>query len=229
VNNNCCAKSIIISTYVDQSTKRTLLPHFKHISLRNPSSDIHIVVGKDAPQGKKYNWRNGDKPLFYWWQKNKQKVKGDVIALIEWDTFMSCPIPELPNDLDLAGRTMFLENPNIRNKWKPKGMKAPNWSVDNWAWWNEVEHFNLKNNQTAVGLISFGFFLIRKSLLDCVFSSKWLHLYEKDIISELRLPTIANLEGARIGEIDLPYVDHLEMEIGDSPGIYHPIKHRVDS
>lgn len=229
MNNNCCSKSIIISTYVDQSTNSALLPHLEHISLSNPSADIHIVVGEDAPQGKKYNWRNGDKPLFYWWQKNNQKVKGDVIALIEWDTFISCPIPELPNDLDLAGSTMFLENPNIRNKWEPKGMKVPNWITDNWVWWNEVEHFNLKNNQTAVGLISFGFFLIRKSLLDRIFSSKWLHLYEKDIISELRLPTIANLEGARIGEIDLPYVDHLKMEIGDAPGIYHPIKHRVDS
>ena len=90
--------------------------------------------------------------------KNKDQVKGDIIALIEWDTFISCPIPELPNDLDLAGNTMFLENPNIRNKWKPQGMKVANWTVDNWVWWNEVKHFNLKNNQTAVGLISFGFF-----------------------------------------------------------------------
>ena len=39
-------------------------------------------------------------------------------------------------------------------------------------------------------------------------------MYEKDIISELRLPTIANLEGARIGEIDLPYVDHLKWKLG---------------
>ena len=58
---------------------------------------------------------------------------------------------------------MFLENPNIRNKWKPQGMKVKKLDCRQLGWWNEVKHFNLKNNQTAVGLISFGFFLIRKS------------------------------------------------------------------
>ena len=45
------------------------------------SADIHIVVGRDAPKEEKYNWRNGDQPLFYWWQKNKDQVKGDINSI----------------------------------------------------------------------------------------------------------------------------------------------------
>jgi len=220
-------KSILISTYKDKSTQEILLPHLDFVKQSNPSADIHIIVGEDSPHGRRYNWRNGDQPVFHWWQQNKNKVKHETIALIEWDTLISCEIPDMPHDLDLAGKTMFLENPNIRNQWNPKGMKWKHWTSDNWLWWKETEFFNLKHNQTAVGLISFGFFLARKSLLNTIFCKKWKNIYMQDIISELRLPTIANLEGARIGEIDLPYVDHLEMQYVGNPGIYHPIKQKI--
>ena len=222
-------KSVLISTYIDRSSQQPLLPHLEALKSSNPSADIHIVIGEDSIHGRRYNWRNGDQPVFHWWQKHRDKVKHDTVALIEWDTFISCKIPDLPKDLDLAGKSMFLENPSLRGKWQPKKMTDPTWSQENWKWWREIDILGLKHSQTGIGLISFGFFLARKSLLDSIFCEKWRYTYEQDIVSELRLPTIAGIEGGIVGEIELPYVDHLQTKLLDYPGIYHPIKHQVQA
>jgi len=106
-------------------------------------------------------------------------------------------------------------------------MKDPTWHSDNWWWWPEIPLLDLSEDERAVGLISFGAFFMRRWVLDSICKPRWNEVYKKDIDNELRFPTIASVEGAKVGEIHLPFVEWHETVIGDEPGIYHGIKKPV--
>ena len=215
--------SVLILTHIDQKTNQVLLPHIEWLKKTNPNVDYHIIVGEDSVHGKKYNWKNGDQPLIKWYQCNHTKINSQVIAIVEYDTLIGCELPDLPDHLDLAGKQMFVENISVRNKWIRKRMSDPSWTNDNWFWWPEIPLLELTDNQKAIGLISFGFYLVRKWVLDVVCDTKWTHLFSKSIQNELRFPTIASLCGATIGTIDLPFVNFDNTIVGDKPGIYHGV------
>ncbi len=217
-------KTVLILTHRDKETKEVLLPHIDWLKKTNPDVDIKVIVSEDAPEGKRYNWKNGDQPLRKWWLENRKTVSSEVIAVIEWDTFVSRELPSLPDSLDLAGKQVFFENPKIRNKWERKIMEDPGWHSDNWWWWPEIPRLDLLENEKATGLISFGAFFMRRWVLDSICKPRWDEVYKKDIVSELRFPSIAGVEGARVGEIHLPFVEWHETALGDEPGIYHGIK-----
>lgn len=219
--------TILILTHLNELDGCPLLPHLNWIYKTNPEVDVRVIVGEDSAKGKKYNWKNGDQPLRKWWKINSTTVKNDLIYIIEWDTLITCKLPELPPHLDLVGKQIINENPNIRGKWYIKPMKDPTWTDDNWYWWPDIPKMKLSDDDLAIGLISFGFFITRKWVLDKICDEKWDYIYNESIQNELRFPTIAKLEGARIGEIYLPNVHFGEMVYDDISGIYHPIKHRV--
>ena len=79
----------------------------------------------------------------------------------------------------------------------------------------------------AIGLVSFGFYLMRRPVLDHLCSSQWDAVYEKSVQNEIRFPTIAGLGGFVVGEIPLPNIHHNQMQFTGDPGIYHPIKEPV--
>jgi|GEM_PF-3857964 len=214
--------SILILTH--NVEEEALLPHYHWVKKTNPNADIHIIVGEDSPFGKSYNWKNGDVPLIKWWRENASKVRYDDIFICEWDTLVGCELPKLPNHLDLAGKQLMHENPTMRYKWKQRVMYNPFWSEEYWWWWNEIPLLELPENETAIGLISFGALFTRRWVLDAVADIKWNHLFEKSIQNELRFPTIAKLCGASVGTIDLPFVTYKKRNITKTPGIYHAIK-----
>jgi hypothetical protein len=216
--------TVLILTHFDKESNKVLLPHLEWINKTNPDADVKIIVGEDSPMGKRYNWKNGDQPLRKWWKENGHTVKTENVAVIEWDTLVTCPLPDIPEGFDLVGKQMFVENIQIRNKWTPLPMAHPNWSNDNWYWWPDIPKLELTEEETAVGLISFGAFFMRRFVLDFISKSRWDHIYEKSIQNELRFPTIASIEGASVGEIDLPFVDWKETNLTNSAGIYHSIK-----
>lgn len=215
--------SVLILTHRD-SNGIPLLPHFEWLLKYNPDVDVHIIVGEDSMKGKEYNWKNGDMPLRNWWKINNNKIIHDKILIIEWDTLVACKIPEFPKEYDLASKWHFEENVSNRGRWKKKRMIDPNWTPDNWWWWPEIPKLKLKDNQRAVGLVSLGCFFCRKWVLDVVCKKEWDYLYEDSIISEMRFPTIAHNEGAKIGAIDLPYVSYQKISLSKYEGIYHAVK-----
>lgn len=214
--------SVIILTHKQDG--RVLLPHLYWLDESNPFVDIHVVVGEDSPHGKFFNWKNGDIPLRKWWRENHEIVKGDGIAVIEWDTLVSCSFPEIPDNYDLVGGEMYVENLKNRGKWRIRRRKNIKWTPDNWYWWPETSLLNLEEDQHAIGLVSFGCFLMKRKILDHFIDDKWDHLYEKSIQNELRFPTIAHLGGFKVGEINLPHVDYTTVDVSNERGIYHSVK-----
>jgi hypothetical protein len=217
-------KTIIILTHIDPESGKPKLPHIENIYKHNPQSDVRIIVDRDSSKGKEYYWKNGDKSLRKWWKMNCNSVMSEEIIIVEWDTLIDDVLPNMPKEFDLVGYKKIEENLKTRGKCVRKWMKDPTWKNENWWWWPDISEMELDENTSAVGLISFGFYMTRKWVLDSVCNSKWDKIYKKSIQNELRFPTIAKLEGARIGEIDLPFVHHKEMKYQNISGIYHPIK-----
>lgn len=220
--------TILILTHIDKQTSKPLLPHLEYLRLSNPDSDIHIIVGEDSEHGPKYNWKNSDQQLRNWWKINGSNIFDDEIIIIEWDTLITTKLQSLPSNLDLASKTMYKENISIRNNIIPKRMSNPEWTSDNWMWWQEVGLLELKDDQQAIGLVSFGFYSIRKWVLDRISDSNWDHIFAKSIQNELRFPTIASLCGARVGEIDLPNVEFYDVIPDSAPGIYHGVNKSLE-
>ena len=185
-----------------------LAPHIKHLKESNPGVEVCIIVGKDSPFGKGYNWKNGDQPLRKWWKENGREVITPIIHVIEWDTLVTGTLPELPEYLDLAGRELML--PGVSNRW---------------VWFQETNKMQLRKGESPCGLVSFGCFVMRREVLDAVCKTRWDAVYEDSIQNELRFPTAAKAEGYRVGEVFLPFVRWTEYPVGSIPGVYHAVKH----
>lgn len=216
--------SVLVLTHKDSKTGDVLLPHLKWIKSYNPQSQVHVIVGDDSSSGPKYNWKNGDQPLRRWWIAHNDEVIGDVIAIVEWDTLVAIHWPDLPAHLDLAGKRLFIENKALRHRWQRKTMADPTWHSDNWYWWPEIPLLDLADNETAIGLISFGCLLARRWVMDAICKPRWDQAYSRSIQNELRFPTAANIEGARVGEIGLPSVSFTTVSVGPNEAIYHGVK-----
>jgi hypothetical protein len=222
--------TILLMTYKDHKTGQIKLPHLSALKDSNPTADIHIIEGQDSGYGKHYDWKNSDQQLRNWWKLNSNSVHSDEISIIEWDTLITCELPKLSDNLDLASKTALFENISLRktrSRNMIKRMRDPAWTSDYWMWWNEVPMLELQDNQQAVGLVSFGFYATRKWVLDKIVDSKWDKIFNKSIQNELRFPTIASLCGAKVGEIILPFVEFDDIIPQEQPGIYHGVNQAI--
>lgn len=219
--------TVLILTHIDKKTKKVLLPHIKWLLKSNPNIDYKIIIGEDSIHGQIYNWKNSDQVLRNWWKENSHSVKNEYIAVIEWDTLVACKLPEIPEEYDLVGAMKFDENPDLRGKWKSKLMRDPSWQEENWMWWPDIPKLNLKDNQRAIGLVSFGAMFMRKKVLDDICNECCDSIYREDILSELRFPTLASLFGNKVGKIDLPFVSWTDVKVGKKIGIYHSVDEGV--
>lgn len=195
------------------------LPHAKQWELYNKNLKIHVVVGEDSPKGKRYNWRNSDRILREWWKQNHANV-GECIFLAEWDTFVNAELPELPNGFDLVGAKLIKSDFFAA----PKRMADPSWKPENWMWWKEFKQMGIKDLKFATGLISFGALFFKKELLRAIAGAEWDSVYDLDIISELRFPTIASALNYKVGEIELPFVSFDAVGAPIEKGIHHSVK-----
>ena len=203
-------RTVIILTHKCKQTGDVKLPHFHCLRRTNPDVSIEVVVGPDAPPelGPGYNWKNGDQSLRAWWKERRHSIPADELVVIEWDTLVATQLPRLPDDLDLAGKTHIQ-------------LPTP------WRWWPDARHMDLKPDEQPIGLVSFGAFFMRRWVLDAVCKPRWDACYRRSIQNELRFPTAANIEGARVGTIPLPFVEWHETKLTTTPGIYHAVKNKL--
>lgn len=194
-----------------------LLPHMGALRQSNPSTPCHIVVGEDSGHGKGYDWKNSDQQLRHWWQQNSSHVKGEVVSILEWDTLVEIPLPDLPEDFDLVGATLIRsDNPSRRLP-----MFHRDWTPDSWWWWREVRKMR---GLSGVGLVSFGCMVVRRKFLDAMSDAKWDDIFAESIQNELRFPSVIQACGGRVGQIDLPGVIHRDTKREGDHGIWHAIK-----
>ena len=218
--------TVLVLTHIDQATKMVKQPHLIHLMKSNPQADIRLVAGPDSALGKSDNWRNGDRPLRNWWREHGHAVTSPTVAVIEWDTLVLAPIPELPAGLDLVG-AMCVKRRSGDPLPRPRKMEDPDWTPASWWWWQDMRYLPLQPGDVAIGLVSFGCYLMRRQVLDSICSPQWDAVYGTSVQNEIRFPTIAGLAGFSVGEIPLPNIHHNQMKFEGQPGIYHPIKHPV--
>ena len=209
--------SVLILTHEEGGEVK--LPHLDWLRTSNPGTQIHVIDGPHSPLGKRDNWKNGDRPLRNWWRRHSTEVRGEVVAVLEWDTLVSCALPDLPDDLDLAG-AQIIHPPDTPAR--QLRMRDPRWTDANWFWWPELTRLG---PGPAVGLVSFGCFVMRRAVLDSVADPRWDAAYALSIQNELRFPTVALRSGHAVGTIDLPFVRFDDVVVGSAPGIYHSVDH----
>lgn len=217
--------SVIILTYRDANGEPRL-PHIEHLRRSNPEVSIYICIDEeqDPPQSKEYHWKNSDKVLRNFWKANGIGILSPVTAVIQWDTLVTGQLPDLPWQLDLASAKIIYEDMSMRGRWEPKRMSDPTWQDKNWWWWSEVMKMNAQSREPAVGLISFGCFIIRRHVWDAICNPQWDAVYGLSIQDELRFPTCAAWSNFRVGTVHLPHVFFHPTEARPEPGIYHGVK-----
>lgn len=211
--------SAIILTHAAAGT-----PHKEALRRSNPAMELHTVESEDQPGGKLLSWKNGDRPLRDWWQANSSAVSSEVVAVIEWDTLVTGRFPSLPDDLDLAGARLFEEPLELREDLRPAKMSSEGWEPSRWCWWPEAPLLGLGEGFQAVGLISFGCYLMRREVLDAISRPEWSPVFSRNIQNELRFPSVAKACGFRVGEVPLPFVNWHETAPTAAPGVYHSVK-----
>lgn len=197
------ADAAIFRTHVEKGEPK--LPHLAEFKRWNPNVEVHTAIGPVSED--RSEWRNCDRTLRDFWKENHNKVKGSVIAVIEWDVLVTCELPELPEGSEVASKTVATL---ITNR--------------GWHWFREIPR--LGQGITPVGVVPFAFILLRREVLDFLVSSQWDHLYDKDIFSELRFGSIAASQFS-CSAIDLPHVSWNRTTFDGGSGIYHPVKFSV--
>jgi hypothetical protein len=147
-----------------------------------------IVVVECEKRSLSGNWKNSDRELRDWWLENKQHIKDEIIYITEYKKIVNGDLPKLPGNLDLAGKVVQTIEAN------PK-----------WVWWREANQLSsILGDKEPIGISSFGFYIVRRWVLDAICDPKYDNVYKKTIQNELRFATVALLCGAKIGEIKLP-------------------------
>jgi len=213
-------ESVIILTHYRDG--KPLHPHTEALHDSNPEVIQHVAPSVDK-YSRKLHWKNSDRDLRQWWAENRNSVSGEVILILEWDTLVEIPLPELPENVDLAGAEVYKTGPIDFSTWRPALRRSPKWTPEKWMWWREIKKFPPEVT-TYVGLVSFGFMLIRRKYLDAILHPKWDVAFDQDISNELRFPSIVASSGGNVQHLDLPNVHFGGVVLKDPPGIYHPVK-----
>lgn len=193
-----------------------LLPHHHWLLQHNPDVDVHVCVGADHPDGKEASWMNGDIPLRDYWRANRDRIKGEVIAVVEWDTLVLDALPELPSVFDLAGMIIV---PGRRGPFTEATSNLPKEIKDRL----DVNKGQGAYRPHCLQILSFGMLVMRRSVLDATINPFWDPLYAVSVRNEARLATLAFVEGFRLGRIKLPYVTCHDAPPVCGPGIYHGV------
>lgn len=193
-------RSVIIMTHGEKG-----YPHMDFLLQSNPSAQVHVAHSPETGELKHELWKNSDRFLIDWWRDHRNEVEGDVIAIMEWDTLVTIPLPTMPEGVDLTARMCGA-------RFTFRGLPVVNEGYKEWLF------------SPPAGLLSFGFFLCRRWVLDAVAKPDWDYTRELSIQNETRFPSIALAEGAKLGRINLPFVTCKRPMPVFEPGIYHPCK-----
>lgn len=195
----------IVMTYGDVGS-----PHLDSLRESNPDVEVHVATSPETGESREILWRNSDRFLRKWWQENSEKVEGGTLYMLEWDTLVTCPLPAMPEDLNLVSSGLTYMKP-----WKP-----PHRDPRERAW----KLLGLPDGSEVVQMGTFGFFIVRRSVMDAIADAKWDAAFAADASNEGRFPTIAAAIGAKMGVIRLPNVHYFHPPVVSGPGIYHPVK-----
>jgi hypothetical protein len=189
--------------YTDHNKK---FIHLNHLERNNPDAQI-LLADTSNKFSRNFAWRNGDLLVREWLKNNYDKILYDNIAILEWDVLVNTKLPS-QKITGLIGKQIYY----------PK---------NNWYWFSEI---NLLEDykQYALGIVPFGVLFMDKKSIDVLLDSRFDFLFNKNIYSELRLPTILNSRNIKINSLFMPHVSYLPVHFMNEQHIYHPIKSKID-
>lgn len=179
--------------------------HYNHLIKSNPDANI-IKVDISNNLDKKYIWRNSDLLIRSWLKNNRDSIVTNNIAIIEWDVLVKQKLPD----------TQII------------GLQAKNIIKPNRKWWWFKDKYKLEHySKYALGAAPLAVLFMSARCIDILLESSFDCLYQKDIFSELRIPTILNSRNITITSYSMPNVDSKKTMLKSEAGIYHPIKYNV--
>lgn len=176
--------------------------HLDHLKKSNPDAQI-LLADTSNNFNKNFAWRNGDLLYRTWLQNNYDKLYYNNIAILEWDVLVSQKLPDIKIN-GILGKHII--SPNKK-----------------WFWFKEKKRLK-EYEKYSVGLSPLGVLFMCKNCVQQIVDQKFDIIYQQDIFSELRLPTILNSKNIQISSYSLPNVSWKSVKYKTLPSIYHPIK-----
>jgi hypothetical protein len=201
--------TIIVGTYLGA-------PHYhmRQLVASNPHADIRFAIAPGVGDLGNVKWRNGDRPYREWWKKYGNTVdRESAVILIEQDVLVT-------KCLDMQ---------------TPAGLQGAQIMTDSsWSWWDRHRN-KLPGNilPYAIGLVPLAVYFTNWQFMESLANPRFDSLYELDMISELRMPTVAASLGFPVEEINLPGVQWHQVQPDFTQGhviaqgIYHAVKYPV--
>ncbi len=197
------------------TTRNVGAPHLDALRESNPGLNIRIHESADADteEGAKDAWRNCDRNIRQWWQREGKSVEAEQVLFLEYDVLVTV-------DLVAALRVM------------PAGFGMMGASVKGiatdgraWAPFAEARRLPREVAAFASGIAPLAVAMISRGALDAISDDRWNETFAADIFCELRLPTLIRACGYRLMASPMPFVKcgKFAGKI-DAPGLYHGVK-----
>jgi hypothetical protein len=191
-------------------------PHLEVIQSANPGLIIHteILPDPDDAAARQTAWRNCDRNLTNWWIDNRESVSKSRVLFLEWDTFANVDLRTIvPGDFrGIAGA--FVK--------RLIGHRA-------WLGFRETESLPPAAQPFAIGIEPMACVMISADALDYLARPDLDGVYNGDILSELRTPTLLRAGGFDV--IQVPEWANVQAARRPMPadfsGIFHPLKTEV--
>lgn len=167
-------------------------------------------------------WRNADRTIRKYLNTIINDILYDNILLVEWDVYIDTEVP----DIDFDGA---LFNNIIKNK------------NNGWCWWKEIDNLPEQLRSCATGGALWSLIAIKKTYLEMLLSNKYDYIYEMDIFSELRTPTLMQHLGVPLSELPknwskficpaesdlIQQILDTKSDISNDMKIFHPVKKHI--
>lgn len=200
--------------------------HAEHIRASNPDAQLLCLdTSNTIPKG--VVWRAGDRLARRALQRAFSSIKHENILVIAWDVLLSARLPELK----LSG---------VQGSITPTPLLSAAW-----MWWHEAELLPPPLRTHILGLVPLCVFAIDKASLWKILDPRFDEVFERDIMSELRFPTVCSFLKIPVSTFDpalfpperilksttpkdiASYLHTFKEEIAEVPGLYHPVKFKV--
>lgn len=202
----------------------------------NTDTDVYIISdnrpnlpGVDPA----YKWKTNDVILRNWWQENKLNIKVDKVFYMEYDVLVLTKITDDMFSSGVRSAVPFLLYTELApdEQWEGKA---------SWWWREDGDKIPFKLKQKACSNMP-SCIWANTSALDCLIDLEWDSTYQENIVADIRFSTILNycnvlLEdwvdnslyikvSCHMADIDLDVINKIKARV---PGIYHPVKKRID-
>ena len=210
--------------------------HLDEFLMYNDDTDVYIISDNrqwsEPGTWNNYGHLNNDILLREWWQKNKDKISLKKLLYVEYDVLITIKITN----------EMFTDGVRTADVFHFPTMKAKpseTWSEEPWWWATHGDRLPVDLKCTPASGFATVLFL-DTSVLDLIILPKWDDVFQQDIISEIRLPTLFYYYKVPMYNWDktlgFSRITHLPLDVKTEdpetlqkiktsyPGFYHPIK-----